>query len=271
MESQILVESYIADLLKDEKYKSPRRLSRFGYKMYSQFDEDGIIHEIFKRIGTRSRRFLEFGVGNGVENNSLALLAAGWTGAWIEANREQFSVAEAIFAKNIQDGNLKIINEYVYRENINELIYQLFGDNPDLDMLSIDIDGNDYWVWEAITSVSPRLIVIEYNGTWRPHISVTTEYSKDNYWKGNNHFGVSLKALEIMGRKKGYSLVGCGLAGANAFFVRDDLIGHNFHPPFTAEEHYEPARYFLFSHAGHVAGYGPLVSVPDPTQTSSDA
>jgi FkbM family methyltransferase len=239
--------------------------------MYSQFDEDGIINEIFCRIGLSSRVFLEFGVGNGVENNTLALLIAGWTGGWIEASTEQAQVAQAIFVDMLNEQKLKILNEFVYRDNIENLIIELFGSAADVDLLSIDIDGNDYWIWEAIQSISPRVVVIEYNATWRPNISVTTDYAHDNNWRGNNHFGVSLKALEVLGRRKGYSLVGCSLAGANAFFVRNDVCGEHFLEPYTAEEHYEPARYYLFAHAGHPPGYGRLVNVPTDTETSTPA
>jgi hypothetical protein len=96
-------------------------------------------------------------------------------------------------------------------------------------LLSIDIDGNDYWTWEAITVVNPTIVVIEYNARFGASRSVTVPYRAD-FVRSRAHYsmiyyGASLTALWALGRRKGYSLVGCNSAGNNAFFVRQDLLG----------------------------------------------
>jgi hypothetical protein len=217
--------------------------------VYSQYGEDGIIAEIFRRIGTDSRYFVDFGSGDGSENNTILLLLAGWTGLWIEAAEQHAKTAEANFGTHIREGRLKVRNAFVNAENIEDL-FRSSGVPTSLDLLSIDIDRNDYWVWKAINSYSPRVVVIEYNAVYPPGISWVVNYEPSAWWDGTSHFGASLTALEQLGRGKGYSLVGCNLLGSNAFFVRDDLIGRNFAAPFTAENHYEPPRYHMVWYKG---------------------
>ena len=132
----------------------------------------------------------------------------------------------------------------------------------DIDFLSIDIDYNDYWVWKAIDVVTPRVVAIEYNATLRPPMSLTVPYDPNGAWDGTNFHGASLEALTRLGAAKGYRLVGCGMAGVNAFFVRADLTGDLFLEPATAAEHYEPPRHYLhLLPAGHASRPGPFVSV----------
>jgi hypothetical protein len=109
-------------------------------------------------------------------------------------------------------------------------------------LLSIDIDGNDYWVWRAIEAVSPRVIIIEYNATFAPPLCNVVPYKADRIYGGTNYFGTSLCALAKLGDSKGYNLVGCSFRGNNAMFVRKELCDDKFKFPYTAEEHYEPIR-----------------------------
>jgi len=132
----------------------------------------------------------------------------------------------------------------VTAENINRLIKDA-GLTGETDLLSIDIDFNDYWVWKAIDVVSPRVVVIEYNAGLRPPLSVTVPYQPNRSADGTNFFGASLEALVRLGRTKGYRIVGCNISGSNAFFVREDLCADHFVEPATAEEHYEPPRHFF--------------------------
>ena len=240
-------------------YDDPRRLTRFGYKVFSQSDEDGIIAEIFRRIGIDNQVFFEFGVGDGVANNTLNLLLAGWSGYWIDGSAEYVAKIEHSFRDYIQRGQLKVANHLITKESINPQIRQ-FGMPPAIDLMSIDIDGNDYWIWQAIEVVSARVVVIEYNATLRPPHSLAMQYKDDNEWNGTNYFGASLTALEKLAREKGYSLVACNYTGVNAFFVRNDLLGDHFLAPFTAETHYEPPRRLKLG-AGHPGGIGPYVEV----------
>ena len=127
----------------------------------------------------------------------------------------------------------------------------------ELDLLSIDIDGNDYFVWEAITAIEPRVVVIEYNSKFPPPMRWTIRYDPAHEWDGSDQFGASLQSLADLGIRKGYRLVGCNITGTNAFFVRADLAGDHFVEPPDAATLYQPPRYSLCSSfdTGHPAGY----------------
>ena len=255
------VERFRMQELATPRYTDPKRLLRHGFKVYSQSDEDGIIQEIFKRIGTSSRTFIEFGVETGVECNTVKLLVEGWSGLWIEAAAKYVVEIEKHFGPFLAQSKLRLSQNLITAENINT-VFEQGGMSGDIDLLSIDIDYNDYWVWKALTTVKPRVVVIEYNATLRPPMSLVVPYDPTRSWDGSNYFGASLEALVRLGREKGYRVVGCNYAGANAFFVRDDLAGSHFLDPATAEEHYEPPRYIYASVvAGHRARPGPYVSV----------
>lgn len=96
------------------------------------------------------------------------------------------------------------------------------------DLLSIDLDYNDYWIWKAIETYVPRVVVIEYNATPGPSESQVVEYDPYHRWDGTDHFGASLLALVRLGHLKGYELIGCDSKGVNAFFVRSDLVEDHF-------------------------------------------
>ena len=246
----------MAAIAETPRFKDPLRLLSSGYKVFSQNQEDGMIAEVFRRIGTVSRRFVEFGIEDGLECNSTFLLMQGWTGTWIEGAKENAAKARRAF----RSYPVEVRNQFVTAANANALIAEL-GETGELDFLSIDTDTIDYWIWQAIKSIKPRLVVIEYNATWPPFIRKTVANDPNMAWDGTNFSGASLGALEALGRDKGYCLVGCSLTGVNAFFVRDDLVSDKFCAPFTAENHYEPPRYYLTGSSGHRAGMGRWVDV----------
>lgn len=256
--SQLSVQQEIARLRKDGRYHDPRNLIPFGYKVYSQCDEDGIIKEIFKRIGTANKIFVELGVGNGLENNTLTLLFDNWQGVWIDASADSVKTINKRFKNPIQRGQLKIIEAFITSQNINDLLASHLT-LTDVDFLSIDIDGNDYHILSAITVIQPRVIAIEYNAKFVPPTLYCMKYAEKHIWKKDDNFGASLEFLQVEMRQRGYFLVACNLAGINAFFVRNDLVGNKFQEPFTAETHYEPARYYLISlSSGHPPSYDTL-------------
>ncbi len=258
---QMELNRFWADELAKPRYADPKRLSRYGFKVYSQCDEDGILQEIFSRIGTTNRDFVEFGVQNGVECNTAKLLIEGWRGLWLEGVGPAAAEIRRSFESFLKSGHLKVKDAIVTAENIDALL-QEHGVGGEIDLLSIDIDFNDYWVWKAITAVKPRVVVIEYNATLRPPMSFTVPYDPMRQWDGTNYAGASLEALVRLGREKGYRLVGCSFSGANAFFVRQDIGRDRFLEPATAEEHYEPPRYFFAALlAGHRARPGPYIPV----------
>lgn len=259
---QMNLQRFWAETLAQPRYADPKRLLRYGFKVYSQHDEDGIIQEIFRRVGTSSRTFVEFGVETGVECNTTKLLIEGWRGLWIEASAPSCQRIASLFDAFLKDKRLTLRQSLVTAENINGLIRSadLTGE---IDLLSIDIDFNDYWVWKAIEVTNPRVVTIEYNAGLRPPMSVTVPYQPNRSSDGTNFFGASLEALVRLGRTKGYRIVGCNISGSNAFFVREDLCADHFLEPATAEEHYEPPRHFFsFLLAGpQTPQPGPYVTV----------
>jgi hypothetical protein len=240
-------ELLIRDIFKDDKYKDKKRLETFGFKGNSQTDEAGIIQEIFNRIGTTNKTFIEFGVGGKEnENNTWHFIKDGWNGLWLEGNQERVTYLSELLAGPIKDKRLQIGCELVYPDNINKLIKK-YKIPKDIDMLNIDIDSIDYWVWDNIDKniLNPRVIIIEYNAKYPPPMEWIKVNDKTLRFDKTDSMGASLKSLELLGRKKGYSLVGCCISGANAFFIRDDLLDDNFSEPYTAEHHYQPARYYI--------------------------
>lgn len=241
---------YETHLYRNSDYRDEKRLKRYERQVYSQNGEDGIIEEIFRRIGKTNKYFVEFGVENGLETNSTYLLLKGWSGLWLEGSSKAIKNIHRRFSRVIQNGQLTAPQAFITAENI-EALFAEASVPAELDMLSIDVDRNDYYVWKAIASYSPRLVVIEYAATIPPTTSWVIDYDANKTWDGTSFSGASLKALEELGREKGYSLVECDFTGSNAFFVRDDLVGGYFAAPFTAEHHYQPARYFLKTKWGH--------------------
>jgi hypothetical protein len=239
----IAQEQHLAQVLADARYADPLRLERFGFKTYSQSDQDGIIREIFNRIGTTNKLFVEFGAGAGVENNTHRLLLEGWKGLWIEGDQGFVAIIKALFPDLLATDKLLLKEAFITNGNINELIAP--WRRGEIDLLSIDVDGNDYYMFEALRVIDPRVVVIEYNARFRPPVSVVQQYQPTHKWSGGNSFGASLEALVRLGKRRRYWVVGCNITGQNAFFVRDDLVNGKFQAPFSAENHYQPSRYFL--------------------------
>jgi hypothetical protein len=251
----------LGELQKSPRYQDPRRLIPHGYKVYSQNEEDGIIREIFNRIDTTNKVFVELGVGNGLENNTLALLFENWKGLWIEGSHQNIDSITNNFVNTISKGQLTVIFSYITRNNINDLIspYVEQGTDKEIDLLSLDLDGNDYHIFDCISVIRPRVIVMEYNAKFHPPMVFCMGYNEKHVWDSTDNFGTSLKFLETKLKEKGYALVGCNLTGSNAFFVRQDLTKDRFLSPFTAENHFEPARYWLgMMTSGHPASYSTL-------------
>ena len=257
--SHLLINREIAEIKADPRFADPLNLLRHGFKAYSQNDEDGIIQEIFARIGVTNRTFIEFGVGNGLENNTTYLLAQGWSGLWIEGSQAQADHIQANFAPALSRKQLTLTRAFATPTTINTLFADA-GFSGEIDLLSVDIDGNDYHVLEAIEVVKPRVIVLEYNAKFRPPVSWVMPFNEHHQWDGTDRFGASLCAFDSLLNPRGYRLVGCNITGINAFFVRADLVEGKFEAPFTPEHHYQPARYYLTPGfvAGHVARHPPV-------------
>jgi hypothetical protein len=189
-------------------------------RVHSQNGEDGIVAHLLSRIGPGSRTFVEFGVEDGRECNTAALARVfGWRGLLLEADPACARSAAAYFADRPA---VTVRNVAVEPETLDGLLRE-HGLDGDLDVLSVDIDGNDYWVWRGLTAARPRLVVIEYNASFGPERAVTIPYTPgfDRYRAHASGFyhGASLAALARLGAEKGYVLAGCDSRGSNAFFV----------------------------------------------------
>lgn len=251
MEAAAVTQALAAIRASDERYRDPRRLLVHGAQYFSQNYEDGMIAEIFRRIGTTNRNFLEIGVGNGGENNTMALLASGWNGWWIEGDQACCdSITDRFAAYPSPASRLTLRQSLVTPEGISALLEELRLP-AEVDLFSLDIDLDTYHIWAALPNFRPRVIVVEYNGAFAPDVSWIHPYQPGKSWDLSQAFGASLKAFEILGAERGYRLVGCDIIGINAFFVRDDLVGEHFAMPFTSENHYEPPRYSLYYRWGH--------------------
>jgi len=250
----LLARAEIRALLAEPRLADSLRLERHGFRVYSQFDEDGMIAEIFRRIGERSRIFVEFGAGDGTENCTAFLLMQGWKGLWIEGGPERVVRIRRLRSDEIALRHLSVVEAYVNPDTIDGLV-SAAGFAGEIDLLSVDIDGNDYHVLERISAVKPRVVVVEYNSKFPPPVSWIMKRNDAHVWDESDQQGASLAALAAMMDRKGYALVGCSIAGVNAFFVAKELAAAKFAEPFAPETHYHPPRFYLAPgfYVGHPA------------------
>ncbi len=196
----------------------PQRLMAQRYRLTSQNEEDGITLSLFDQIGVTNRRFVEIGSGLSGGNSACLSQELGWTGLMVDGDAEHITQVRRRF------NGVTAVAAWVTRENVNALITDA-GLGGEVDFLSIDLDGNDYWVWEALTACSPRVVVIEYNSSFGPDRAVTIPYDPqfDRHKYRFVYYGASLAALAKLGTAKGYRLVTTEPTGVNAFFLRDDV------------------------------------------------
>jgi hypothetical protein len=207
-------------------------LKHVGFKVYSQTDEDGILLYIFSLIGVTNRMCVEICAGNGLESNTTNLILHHyWTALLFDGNADNVDMARRFFREHRATYVYPpiIVHSWITRENVNGLIRD-HGFQGDIDLLSLDLDGVDYWIWEAITAITPRVVVLEYQDILGPDRSWTVPYKEDfrasDYpcTDGMPNFaGGSLRAFVNLGKKKGYRLVGCNALGYNAFFIRNGI------------------------------------------------
>jgi hypothetical protein len=206
---------------------SPALHADVEFKVYSQWGEDGIIDHLLRSIPIAAKVFVEFGVETYVEANTLFLLKHRyWSGLVIDGsadNIEAIRRSEAFWKYD-----LKTQAAFITTDNIDALISSN-GISGDIGLLSVDIDGNDYWVWQAIRCISPRIVVAEYNSLFGPEANISTPYKPDFQrtaaHPSNMYYGASIAALTHQAKERGYSLVHGNSAGNNVFFVRNDCLG----------------------------------------------
>jgi len=201
-----------------------QRLAEHEFRVFSQWGEDGIIQFLLRHIPIENKTFVEFGVEDYTQANTRFLLVNNnWHGLVLDNDSD--NIAKIKNTATHSNYDLKAIPAFVTKDNINEIL-KTNDVAGEIGLLSIDIDGNDFWVWRAIEVIDPIIVVIEYNHRFGKDAAVTVPYEEsfDRFRSSRPlvYFGASLKALCMLGERKGYAFVGCNSNGVNAFFVRKD-------------------------------------------------
>jgi hypothetical protein len=197
---------------------------KVGFKVFSQWDEDGIIQYLINKIDIPSKTFIEFGVENYEESNTRFLLLNNhWQGMVLDASEADIRYVQT--DRIHWEFDLQAERAWITRDNIDSLLKQS-GFPEDVGLLSIDINGNEYWIWEAIRSIQPRIVIVEYNslfGLQPVAVPYKEDFDRTGAHYSNLYYGCSLGALEHLAGRKGYILLGSNVWGHNAFFVRADV------------------------------------------------
>ncbi len=225
------------------RMNAPTSLRACEFSVYSQWGEDGIIQYLIRQVPITRDFFVEFGVQDYKEANTRFLMMSNhWSGLVLDGSAENVAAirADAINYRYALQSECAFID----RDNINGLL-ERNNVRGDIGLLSVDIDGNDYWVWEAIAVIQPRTVVCEYNSLFGPSRKVSTPsdpgFVRSRAHHSHLYYGASIAALEALGRQKGYELVGGNSAGNNVFFVRKDALGAL--PRVTAAQAYVKASF----------------------------
>ena len=238
---KILLGKLLTEL--NNQKKNINSLEEVEFQVFSQWGDDGIIQYIINKVDFPNKTFIEFGVENYTESNTRFLLINNnWTGFVIDGSKDNVNYIKS----DVICWACELYAEaaFITADNINDLL-QKPGFNPEIGILSIDIDGNDYWVWKAINSVNPVLIIAEYNSLFGKNTAWTVPYDP-GFIRSDKHdsilyYGVSLKALKILADEKGYSFIGCNSKGNNAYFIRNDKS--SAFPVKTVEEGYVLSKF----------------------------
>ena len=203
-------------------------LSDVEFRCYSQNGEDGILLYLFSLLGTEHRRSVEICAGSGLECNTANLIINhGWQGLLVDGDAAQIAQGTAFYAQcpTTRISPPTLASSWITVDNVAALLAEhRFG--WDIDLLSLDLDGNDYWIWQALPDLRPRVVVLEFNALLGPHESLSQPYDPKfqlDLSKQPYRCGASLTAFTRLAVSRGYRLVGLQSLGFNAFFVRDDL------------------------------------------------
>jgi hypothetical protein len=211
-------------------------LAEFESGLLSQNGEDGLLEAIFQVIGFKTRSVVEFGFAATEASFLNLVLAHDLDAYFMDGSSDTCRLASALF-RVMGRRRMHVTRAFITAENINQAIAGM-GLGGELDALSIDVDGNDYWIWQALEVVSPRLIIAEYNDRLGPSAAVTIAYDPSfDFARSPHEFyqGASLAALGKLAGEKGYRLIGCESSGTNAFFLRKDIDAPSFPTQLVAE------------------------------------
>lgn len=214
-----------------KKQKNLPQFNTTGFKVFSQFEEDGLLLYIFSIIGMGNRTFVDLGSNDCVNSNCANLaIHFGWLGLFVDGDKEAIEIGKRFYAKNPNPWNhpQQFLCSFLTDKNINELIKNS-GIEGEIELLSIDIDGNDYWIWKAIEIISPKVVLIESQvafGDKNLVVPYMDAYNTDI--KSNYYSGASNAALQKLAHQKGYRLIGSNLNGNNLFFMKNGIADTDF-------------------------------------------
>ena len=201
-------------------------INKYEFKKTSQNNEDGIIEYIFNKIQLKKINFVEIGFDY-YENNSINYLHKVNKGLFIDGSKEKVLKLKSIINLFYPFKNITVLTKFIHKDNLNEIINSYYSEKEEIDFLSIDVDGNDYYLLDNL-SLKPKIICIEYNFWFGSNIKCSIPYDKNFIWnQGSLYSGTSLNALCSLAKTKGYHLIALESNCVNAFFVRSDL-SHNF-------------------------------------------
>lgn len=197
-------------------------INKYEFKKTSQNNEDGIIEFIFNKIGLKKINFVEIGF-DFYQNNSLNFLSKVRKGLFIDGSEDKVIKLKSIIALLYPFNNINVVKKFIDKDNLNLIIDDHFHNNEEIDFFSIDVDGNDYYLFENL-KIRPKVICIEYNFWFGPDVKSSIPYDKNFTWEtGSMYFGASLNLLCELAKRKGYYLIALESHCVNAFFIRSDL------------------------------------------------
>jgi hypothetical protein len=231
-------------LAEQNRRKQGTTLKDYEFRVFSQWGEDGILQHLTRVVEIREKTFIEFGVEDFFESNCRFLMMKdNWSGFVLDGSAANIRrLKESYFYWKYE---LLAVDAFIMKDNINDLLKRS-GFGEDLGILSIDLDGNDYHVLEAVTGFRPRILICEYNAVFGPTRRITVPYDAGFVRTRKHHsslyYGASLSAIVYLAKEKGYSFAGTNSAGNNAFFVRNDLLNENI-TSLGAEDGFSPSRF----------------------------
>ncbi len=248
----------------------PHNVLSQRFHKWSQNEEDGITLALIKLVGETNRRFVEIGAGTNGGNTGFLAESCGWTGLMVDGSPERATRLVARFGRY----GVRALGTWITVDNINQLVTDS-GLSGEIDLLSLDIDGNDFWVWRQLDACSPRMVILEFNQAFGSDRAVTVPYDaafdRASFKPVTYHyFGASLAAFERLGRKKGYRLILVEPRGTNAYFLRDD-VGTDI-PAVSADTvHPDPSRGRQSLFAQLAEAKLPLVDLDNPGEPEASA
>ena len=245
---QTRIQQAILKELLIQNHSKGNPLLKYEHQTFSQNGEDGIINEIFNRMDITKGEFIEIGTGDGSENNTRLLLELGWKGTWIDGNPNCLKSINNNLGHFISSKKLNAQQNFVDSDNINSIL----KDNnisPDVDILSLDLDLTTHLVWESLTYITPKVLVIEYNGFFPKNTLWKANIKGNESWDGSINMGASLSTIIQISDLKNYKFIGTELSGTNAFFVHQSV--QHYFTDFIHIANHQPSRPYIVNGPVH--------------------